>query len=176
MDLACRKLQFLFQFLTILRWSETINVNPTWIVGQAEPDIISIQNAKKVYFIDHALANLLGFRFSEDRGRMLENIVFVELKRRNHKIFYHNENKKCDFIIQEGSKVVKTIQVCSSLADPKTKKREIDGLLDAIEYHSLDCGYILTESEEYTETITKSDKNYQIYIQPLWKWLIENPD
>lgn len=127
---------------------------------------------KKVYFIDHALANLLGFRFSEDRGRMLENIVFIELKRRNYRIFYHNENKECDFVLHEGNNIIEAIQVCVSLANPETKKREIDGLLDALDYHSLDHGYILTEFEEYSETITKSGKNYQIYIKPLWKWLI----
>jgi uncharacterized protein len=45
--------------------------------------------AKKNYFIDQALARTIGFRFSEDRGRILENIVFIELKRRHQEIYFH---------------------------------------------------------------------------------------
>lgn len=51
------------------------------------------QSSKKIYFIDHALARNIGFRFSDDSGRLLENIVFIELKRRFQRIYYHREKK-----------------------------------------------------------------------------------
>ncbi|OGT45477.1 MAG: ATP-binding protein [Gammaproteobacteria bacterium RIFCSPHIGHO2_12_FULL_38_11] len=130
------------------------------------------QSPKKVYFIDHVLAKIVGFHFSEDRGRLLENIVFIELKRRFKQIYYHAEKKECDFIIQEGVKIIAVIQVCASLANEDTKQREMDGLLEALSCYSLKTGTILTESEEKTEIVVKDKIKYQIKIIPLWKWLI----
>lgn len=130
------------------------------------------QSPKKIYFIDHALARNVGFRFSDDSGRLLENIVFIELKRRFQKIYYHREKQECDFVIQQGIKIVIAIQVCHSLSDDETRKREITGLLDALHTYSLSEGWILTESEEKTEKILVNNKRYIIHIMPAWKWLI----
>ncbi|EKD91915.1 MAG: hypothetical protein ACD_29C00307G0002 [uncultured bacterium] len=65
------------------------------------------------------------------------------------------------------------IQVCQSIAHEDTKQREIDGLLDALETYHLNHGFILTESEEKIEMITKNKKHYAIRIIPIWKWLLE---
>ncbi|OGT39531.1 MAG: ATP-binding protein [Gammaproteobacteria bacterium RIFCSPHIGHO2_12_FULL_36_30] len=130
------------------------------------------QSPKKIYFVDHALAKIVGFHFSDDTGRILENIVFIELKRRYNQIYYHKEKRECDFIIQQGIKIIAAIQVCQSLSDEDTRTREVDGLLDALETYSLDEGFILTESEEKTEVVTKNEKRYTIQIMPIWKWLI----
>ena len=131
-----------------------------------------LRSPKKVYLIDHALAKTLGFSFSDDYGRMLENITFIELKRRHQTIFYHRNEKECDFIIQEGNNITEAIQVCQTLTHPDTKQREIDGLIEALNTYSLKEGVILTESEEAEETITKDGKKYKVSIMPLWKWLI----
>lgn len=130
------------------------------------------QSPKKAYFIDHALASLIGFRFSDDIGRMLENIVLIELKRRNHTLFYHSESKECDFVIQEGINIVEAIQVTQELSSPTTKAREVNGLLEALECYSLDKGYILTEADEFDEVIKKNNKQHHICVRPIWKWLI----
>ena len=132
---------------------------------------VQSQSPKKVYFIDHALAKIVGFHFSDDAGRLLENIVFVELKRRYAQIYYHHEKRECDFIIPENITVILAIQVCQSLSNETTKKREVDGLLDALETYDLKEGFILTESEEKTEVILKEKKHYTIRIMPIWKWL-----
>jgi hypothetical protein len=129
------------------------------------------QAPRKVYFIDHALARILGFRTSEDRGRMLENIVFIELKRRGYDIFYYQDSKECDFIIREGAHTQQVIQVCAELNDPSTKTREISGLIEAMDKFSLSVGLIITENEEYTETLEINDKKYKIVVVPIWKWL-----
>lgn len=131
------------------------------------------QSPKKVYFIDHVLAKTVGFRFSEDKGRMLENIVFIELKRRQHTVYYHRANKECDFIIQQGNDIVAAIQVCHDLSNAQTRAREINGLVEALELYSLDKGYILTESEESIETHSVNGSDYVIHIQPVWKWLLD---
>lgn len=131
-----------------------------------------LRSAKKVYFIDHALAKTLGFSFSDDYARVLENIVFIELKRRYKTIYYHKGKKECDFVVHEGSKIIKAIQVCQTLFDPVTKLRELEGLLEALEVYSLSEGYILTENERQSEVINRNGKNYKINIMPLWEWLI----
>jgi len=130
------------------------------------------QSPKKVYFIDHALAKIIGFRFSEDMGRKLENIVFIELKRRGFEIYYHNETKECDFVVRQDNKTINVIQVCNSLTDPKTKQRELDGLLEAMERFSLESGVIITQDEEAVEKLTYNGKHYKAAIVPLWRWLL----
>jgi predicted AAA+ superfamily ATPase len=126
---------------------------------------------RKVYFIDAVLAKNLGFRISEDRGRMLENIVFLELKRRGWDVFYYSGSKECDFVLRKGVRTEEVIQVCLELSDPKTKKREIAGLLDAMDKFSLSQGLIITEYEEGEEIVEHQGKSYSILIKPIWKWL-----
>jgi len=130
-----------------------------------------IHYAKKVYFIDHALAKTVGFRFGEDRGRLLENVVFIELKRRGKEIYFHKQKYECDFLTKENTKITAAIQVTSNLNLEETKLREINGLLDAMELYGLEVGYIITEQEHKTEQITHHGKNYQIHIIPIWLWL-----
>lgn len=128
-----------------------------------------IQNPKKIYFIDTALASIINFSFSENKGRILENIVFLELKRRSLDVYYHKNKYECDFVIHEKMRIVQAIQVSVSLFDAKTKEREIRGLFEAMETYNLQTGIIITEDEE--EIIDY--KNKQIEIKPIWKWLLE---
>lgn len=125
---------------------------------------------KKFYFIDHSLTKFLGFRFSEDRGRILENIVFIELKRRGYEIYYHQDKKECDFVIRKGAAIVMAIQVTVSIAQPKTRKREIEGLVEAMNAYSLNEGLILTE--ESPENI--DHEGLHIQVMPLWQWLLND--
>lgn len=129
------------------------------------------QSPKKVYFIDHVLAKVVGFRTSGDHGRMLENIVFLELKRRKYDIYYYKDTKECDFILRDGMQTVQAIQVCTELYDPFTKQREILGLVEAMDKFSLSEGLIITENEEYNETVEIKNKKYEIVVKPIWKWL-----
>lgn len=129
------------------------------------------QAPRKIYFIDHVLAKILGFRTSEDRGRMLENIVFIELKRRGHDIFYYSDSRECDFIVREGSRTKQVIQVCIELYDSSAKEREVSGLIEAIDKFSLSEGLIITEYEEGEEIVERNGKKYRVLIKPIWKWL-----
>lgn len=129
---------------------------------------IQMQSPKKVYFVDHVLAKTIGFRFSEDAGRVLENIVYIELKRRDFEVYYYRENKECDFLVRKNAQIISAIQVCVNLSEPKTKQREIEGLLEVMTRYSLKEGLILTTHDE--EVIHFEDK--KINILPLWKWLI----
>ena len=131
---------------------------------------IQMQSPKKVYFIDHMLAKVIGFRFSDDIGRILENIVFIELKRRNLDVYYYREIKECDFLIKDHGNMVMAIQVCKSLANDVTRQREIEGLLEAMTRYSLNEGLILTENEEEI-ILMKEKSSYTIKVMPIWKWL-----
>lgn len=137
---------------------------------------IQMQSPKKIYFIDHVLARVVGFRFTEDRGRMLENIVFIELKRRAYEVYYYRDNKECDFLVRKNGKITSAIQVCQNLENPNTKQRELEGLLDALERYSLNEGYILTEREENTIAVQRNRVQYKIKVVPLWKWLLIDPN
>ncbi len=125
-------------------------------------------NLNKLYVIDTGLANAIGFKFSEDKGRILENLVFIELKRRGKEIYYHKQKKECDFVIKEGLEIIQAIQVTKSLDDIDTKKREIEGLLDACKSYNLKTGLILTEDEEYE----LEQDGIKIQVLPVWKWCL----
>ncbi|MFW6220306.1 MAG: ATP-binding protein [Nanoarchaeota archaeon] len=125
-------------------------------------------NPKKIYCIDNGIIVLNSFSFSENIGRLLENLIFIELKRKGHEIYYHKQKKECDFLIKERLKITSAIQVCYILND-ENKKREIDGLIDAMKNYNLNSGLILTYEQEDELIID----NKKISIKPVWKWLLE---
>ena len=126
---------------------------------------------KKLYCIDTHLAKMVGFRSSPDSGRLLENIVYLELRRQGKDIYYFNDNKECDFIIKSLDHDLVAIQVTVSLQNPEVYQREIAGLLDAMQQCHLTQGWILTEDEERTLTIQHEYQKYRIHVIPVWKWL-----
>jgi hypothetical protein len=132
---------------------------------------------RKVYSIDIGLSNAVGFRFTKNTGRIMENVVAVELKIRQTfdpgiEIYYWRDQsgKEVDFVIKEGLKVKELIQVCRDMSDMETKEREIKGLVKAMEEFDLGSGVVITEDYEGEEKI----KNREIIFKPLWKWLILN--
>jgi len=123
-------------------------------------------NPSKVYSIDAALSNTLAFRFSENIGRIFENIVFVELMRRGEDIYYWKSTggKEVDFICRKGKSVESAIQVCTNLANLETRNREFEGLRLAQTELGAERTLILTDDEEETES--------NVDLIPLWKWLL----
>lgn len=130
-------------------------------------------NPKKNYVIDNGLRNTVSFRFSQDFGRLLENLVFVELKRRNKEIYYHKQKKEADFVVKGNLKTSQAIQVTQELND-NNKERELGGLLEAMSEYQLRDGLILTRDQE-EEVIEKiGRRKVKIKITPVWKWLLED--
>ena len=119
--------------------------------------------------IDNALANQLGFSFSENKGKLLENQIFIELKRRDYELFYFQEKWECDFLIKEKTKITKAFQVCYELSDENID-REINGLTEAMKKFKLKSGTIITYDDE--NEIVK--EGLKIRVVPVWKWMLEN--
>ena len=116
-------------------------------------------NPKKVYLIDNGLADVNSISFSANKGIMFENCVFLELRRTGKEIYYFRENKECDFLIKEENKIVQAIQTCYELNEDN-KKREIDGLIEAMIKFDLPEGLILTyDQEDEIDTVGKKHKN-----------------
>ncbi len=126
-------------------------------------------SSSKFYVLDNSFLKTVAFNFSENAGKRLENLVFIELIRRGAEVYYHAKKNECDFIIKEGLKITSAIQVCLILDNAVTKKREIDGLIEALKEYQLKEGLILTLDKE-EELIVENKK---IYIRPVWKWLLE---
>ena len=127
-----------------------------------------LNSPKKIYLIDPAF-NQLGMSFSMNRGRILENIVFIELKRKGREVYYYSNKNECDFLIKEGTKISEAIQVCFILNEDN-RERELNGLLEAMDKFKLKYAAILTHEQEDEIKV----KNKRIKILPVWKWLMQS--
>ncbi len=132
---------------------------------------------RKVYSIDSGLSNSVGFRFTKNSGKLMENIVATELKIRQTfepgiEIYYWQDHsgREVDFLVKDGLKVRELIQVCQNLSNLETKEREVKGLVKAMEEFNLESGLVITEDFEGEEII----KNKKIMYKPLWKWLLSS--
>lgn len=140
-----------------------------------------IYNPSKAYCIDTALADAFSFRFSKNTGKLYENIVFLELKRRNKEIYYGRSHKggEVDFIIKEGLQITEAIQICVSITNEKTLQRELKGLDEVC--GELEKGGADVQAGDIQMTILTEDdeklidtKRGAVRVVPLWKWLIED--
>jgi predicted AAA+ superfamily ATPase len=131
---------------------------------------------KKVYCIDNGFVEAMSFKASEDFGRLMENLVAVELMRRksywfkNQEIYYWKDyqQNEVDFIVKEGEKIKQLIQVTYASSKNEIETREIKGLLKASEL--LNCKNLVVITWDYEDEITI--ENRKIIFKPLWKWLL----
>jgi len=127
---------------------------------------------KKIYMVDTGLANAVSFRFSEDKGRILETLVYRALKRSNNDVYFHRDKKECDFLIKKEIEITQAIQVTLSLVEPDTRQREIEGLVEAMQVYQLQEGLILTLNETDQFEYSVNGISYLIHVFPVWKWLL----
>jgi predicted AAA+ superfamily ATPase len=124
---------------------------------------------KKFYTIDLALTEAVLSSSTGDLGKKLENIVFIELRRRGHEIYYIRDVAyEVDFAIKEGMKITTLIQVAWSISNAKTRSRELSALVKAAVEFKTNILYIITENEE---ELIKIDE-FEISVVPVWKWLL----
>lgn len=125
-----------------------------------------IMNPKKVYLTDIGFA-ALGRPFAENRGRILENLVAIELFRRGTEIYYFKERYECDFVTKQGARPTQAIQVCWELTE-RNEKRELAGLMEASRSLHLPSSVILTYAQEEKREID----GLKVSVIPVWKWLL----
>jgi predicted AAA+ superfamily ATPase len=128
---------------------------------------------RKIYLIDTAFSSIIGGVSTPNKGRQLENIVFLELFRRrlaqNYELFYFKKVIEVDFVLYGNRQVLELIQVSLTLTDPKTRKREIRALMVAAkELNPLKMSIItLNEKQELRE------EGKTIHVIPVTEWLME---
>lgn len=131
-------------------------------------------NPKKVYCIDHALVTSTASGILLNSGHLLENLVFIALRRVHPDIFYYKtkSGKEVDFIVPVRGRPRLLVQVCESLAVPQTRKREFAALKEAMAELGLKEAVIVTRNEdEAVETDAGT-----IRVLPAWKFLLEMPE
>ena len=138
----------------------------SWSVKEQE------NSPRKIYSIDNGISAVAGFRFTEGFGKAAENLVAIELKRRqaqnpNMEVFYWRDyrQREVDFVVKEGLGVKELIQVCWDVS--WAKEREIKPLLSAMKQLGVKTGLVLTEDYEDSEEFKG-----KILFKPIWKWML----
>src|SRR3989344_3107137 len=132
---------------------------------------------KKVYCIDPGMVNAVGFRFSENKGKAIENEVAIELQRRKAvdpslEVYYwrdHQQNE-VDFVLKVNKIIGALIQVSYITTKEEIKEREIKALLRAA--RELKCRNLLVITWDYSSE--EKIEGEKIKFIPLWTWLLNN--
>ncbi|MCL1932936.1 MAG: ATP-binding protein [Candidatus Azobacteroides sp.] len=128
---------------------------------------VQMINPRKIYVIDPGIINVASTSFTEDKGRLLENLIYWELRRHGKELYYFNENKaECDFVVMKGEKPEQVIQVCYELL-PENREREIRGLTEAMDFFKTDNGLIISFNQH--DAFMRNGK--RIEVLPAWKFL-----
>ena len=127
---------------------------------------------RKVYVVDNGFLASNAFQTTENKGRLLENLVFLELLRRKNKVgdnlfYYHSRNdRETDFVVRENFNVKQLIQVCYDMTGKKTEKREVDSILECA--GELKCDNLLIITWNQDGIIEKVGRT--ILVIPYYKW------
>ncbi|AKB81059.1 hypothetical protein MSBR3_0481 [Methanosarcina barkeri 3] len=129
----------------------------------------------KIYAGDTGFFKAVYPGYPDSLGLRFENLVFLELLRREKQVFYFQNKRECDFVIKErdSQKVSAAIQISVCFGNPVVREREILGLMEALDEYDLEQGLVLTMDDE--ETIQVNGKNGKkiIMVKPVWKWMLE---
>ena len=130
-------------------------------------------NPKKIYCVDHSMVTSVASGILVNSGKLLENLVFAALRRINQDIYYYKTNggREVDFLLQKTNRQRMLVQVCESMADPQTRKREITSLAEAMAELKLETGYIVTRNEEEQIEIESGT----VILLPVWQFLLNPP-
>ena len=138
-----------------------------------------LSSNKKIYCIDNGFIQAKAFKLSPDMGKLYENSVACKLKKEELdgklKFYYwkNQQQEEVDFVIKEGTKVKKLIQVCFNINNLETKNREIRALIKARKELKCNNLLIITEDTEIEEKSEWFGEKATITYIPLWKWLLD---
>ncbi len=112
-------------------------------------------NPRKVYAIDTGLITANSASFEDATGQLLENIVFLHLRKQIQELYYYADNYNCDFVVMKKNMVEKAIQVCTELKQDNLES-ELNGVFEAMEFFDLSEGTIVTMNQ--TDRFEKNGK------------------
>ena len=118
-----------------------------------------------MYAADTGLAYSLSTHAMTDEGHLLENLVYLALRKRHSQIHYYEGEGECDFVVLENGVPVQLFQVCSEL-NPDNLRREMNGLEEAMRALSVTRGIIITDNQEDNFHLEAG----VIDVLPFWKW------
>jgi predicted AAA+ superfamily ATPase len=125
-------------------------------------------NPSKIYVVDTGLLEAMSLRMTEDRGALLENLVYMQLRKQgmNPEYYLTKSGAEVDFILTGDSRRKRQlIQVCWTTRDPSTQEREVGSLLAAMKELGMKHGTLVTWlNEEISDD--------RIDVVPAWKWLL----
>jgi len=125
------------------------------------------RNPNKYFALDTGLR--MAMTISEDKGKLLESVVYLHLRRNTDQIYYYLSGQEVDFILENDRRRIDVlINVCYDLKSPGTKKREMNSLLNAMKDTDNKLSFLLTSDEEGEEVI----EGRTIKIKPVWKWIL----
>lgn len=129
----------------------------------------------KIYSGDTGLFKAVYPGYPGSLGLRFENLVFLELLRREKQVFYFQNKRECDFVTKEkdSQNVSAAIQVSVCFGNPVVREREILGLTEALDEYGLEEGLILTMDEEETIRVDGKDGKKIIMVKSVWKWMLE---
>ncbi len=125
--------------------------------------------AKKVYGIDTGLVGSVGFSFSENKGKLMENVVYLQLRRKHQDIYYYRtiQDYEVDFFLPKENAF---IQVSQHFDASGTQERELRAITAAVHEQIKTTTYVVvTESDK--QTITR--EGLEIHVVPLYEWLLK---
>ena len=148
---------------TIKKYIQYAEQNQLLFSLDAFTDNPSIKTPKKIYTIDNAYLSYFLPPDKRNKDLFLENLVFLELKKKYTTLNFYNGKAECDFILK-NDKTFEAIQVAY-----ESNKTELNGLLEAMEYFELEKALFLTYDQEEELEL----KGRKISVKPVWKWLLE---
>jgi predicted AAA+ superfamily ATPase len=118
-------------------------------------------NPRKVYAVDNGMITANTLSYTQDQGRLLENAVYLHLRRQAYTLYYYQEKKECDFVVFDHKQCRYLLQVCMEV-NSDTLGRETSGLLEAMAFFKLSEGYIITLNQADTLEL----EGRKIYLVP----------
>ena len=131
-------------------------------------------NPKKIYCVDHAMVTSVASGILVNTGHLLENLVFRGLRRVTPDIWYCKTKggMEVDFLAQLKDRSRMLVQVCESMVEPQTRKRELGALAEAMSEYGLKSGTVVTRSEEDQIKVGAG----KIEVLPAWRFLLNLPE
>ena len=152
-DMACN----IFLFHRVNRWSPSL--------------IKETGRLPKYYIADNGLRNGLLMPQSDDDGKLLENAVYLQLRRHlepMQKISYYSDSYECDFVVQRDEHIETLVQACWSIEDEDTRRRELRRIKAAADATGCrNCTIVTADENE-----TLDYEGLTVEIVPAWKWLL----